>query len=163
MSRDRPLEVITPPNMLKVKVGGPLPAVDAQAIARAQAALEELSGEFGGWIREEIAKMDAALGPVQADGWGGADGDTFYRHVHDLKGLGATYGYPLVTRIATSLCDLIRDKETRAKAPMSIVAAHVSAIKAAVRDGVAPDDPTATALADALEAQVREIAPPETP
>ena len=40
MTRYKPTEAITPPNVLKAKVGGQLPALDQQAIARAEAALQ---------------------------------------------------------------------------------------------------------------------------
>ena len=40
MARQKPIEVITPPNMLKTKVGGAMPALDQRAIAKAEAALE---------------------------------------------------------------------------------------------------------------------------
>ena len=39
MTGPKPIEIITPPNALKQKIGGPLPALDQQAIARAEAAL----------------------------------------------------------------------------------------------------------------------------
>ena len=42
-------------------------------------------------------------------------------NAHDLKGLGATYQYPLVTRLAGSLCKMIDDPQTRLNAPMNII------------------------------------------
>ena len=45
MTRQKPIEVITPPNMLKTKVGGAIPALDQRAIAKAEAALTEI--EYG--------------------------------------------------------------------------------------------------------------------
>ncbi len=71
---------------------------------------------------------------------------------HDLKGLGATYEYPLVTRIAASLCRLIDDPKTRSTAPMTLVDAHINAIKAVVRDDIKTDDhPMGRAIAVELE------------
>ena len=57
MARQKPIEVITPPNMLKTKVGGALPALDQRAIAKAEAALEKMSDQFAEWIKEELARL----------------------------------------------------------------------------------------------------------
>ena len=35
MAKEKPIEIINPPNMLKAKIGGPMPALDQNAIARA--------------------------------------------------------------------------------------------------------------------------------
>ena len=36
----------------------------------------------------------------------------FFQTVHDLKGQGSTYGYPLVTKIATHDCSIIQSSKT---------------------------------------------------
>ncbi len=80
--------------------------------------------------------------------------EALYMRAHDLKGLGATYEFPLVTRIAASLCRLIDEPSTRASAPMSLVDAHINAIKAVVRDDIKSDDhPMGRAIAIELESK----------
>lgn len=75
---------------------------------------------------------------------------------HDLKGLGGTYEFPIITRLAGSLCKLLDDETKRATAPLYLVDAHINAIKAAVRDNVRDDsNPVGRALAEALETKVR--------
>ena len=76
---------------------------------------------------------------------------------HDLKGLGGTYQYPLVTRMAASLCRITDTAERRADAPLFLIDAHIDAIKAVVRDGIQTDDhPVGRALAEELERQVAQ-------
>jgi len=85
--------------------------------------------------------------------------ENLYLRAHDLKGLGTTYGYQLITRIAASLCRMIDDKEKRGHAPMDLVDAHIDAIKAAVRDDIKTDEhPTGRVLVEELEARVKAIA-----
>ncbi len=82
--------------------------------------------------------------------------ESLYLRAHDLKGLGATYEFPLVTRIAASLCRLIDDPKTRAAAPMGLVDAHIDAIKAVVRDDIKSDDhPMGRAIAVELETKTQ--------
>ena len=77
---------------------------------------------------------------------------------HDLKGLGTTYQYPLVTRVAGSLCRLMDNQQQRENAPWSLIEAHISAIRAIVRDKIQDENhPVGCELAEALEAEVRAL------
>jgi len=150
--------VINVPNALKAKVGGGLAALNADAVAAAEAALKELSGNFSQWLDDEIVKLEAARAAVRAEGLTPRTTETLYRRAHDLKGLGATYEFPLVSRIAGSLCKLIDDQASRLTAPMPLVDAHIDAIKAAVRDGVrSTEHPVGRVLCAELEARVNAL------
>ena len=138
--------------------GARLAAIDPAAIARAEAALKSLSGNFAEWLAEEVAKLDAAGQRVRREGQTAEAMETLYLRAHDLKGLGATYEYPIVTRIAASLCRLIDDPAHRSDAPMFLIDAHIDAIKAAVREGVQTDEhPSGRALLAELENRVKSV------
>lgn len=156
MSQQNQGQIIQVPNTLKLKVGGRLGAIDPAAIAKAEAALKGLSGNFSQWLNDELAKLDAARATVRTSGADAQTMESLYLRAHDLKGLGTTYEYPLVTRIAASLCKLIDDKDKRLSAPMTLIDAHIDAIKAAVRDGIKTDDhPVGRVLIAELEAGVK--------
>ncbi|RAK58340.1 Hpt domain-containing protein [Phenylobacterium hankyongense] len=151
--------MIQVPNTLRLKVGGSgrMGAIDPAAIAKAEAALKSLSGNFAQWLQDEITKLEAARQQVRADGMTQETMESLYLRSHDLKGLGTTYGFPLITRIAGSLCRLIDEKEKRTSAPMPLVDAHIDAIKAAVRDDIKDvDHPIGKVLVQELEARVAE-------
>jgi hypothetical protein len=145
------------PNALRLKVGGGrLGAIDPAAIAKAEAALKSLSGNFAQWLNDEIAKLEAARTVVRTDGATAETMESLYLRAHDLKGLGATYGFPLITRIAGLLCRLIDDKAKRLQAPMGLIDAHIDAIKAAARDDIKTDDhPVGRMLVEELEGRVK--------
>ena len=149
-------QVIQVPNTLKQKVGG-IPALDAGAIAKAEAALKQLSGNFGQWLNDELAKLDAARAEVKAKGLTVETTEALYFRAHDLKGLGATYEFPLVTKLAGSLCKLIDDPAKRTTAPMVLVDAHIDAIKAVVRGDIRdPEHPVGRTLTTELETRVKQ-------
>jgi chemotaxis protein histidine kinase CheA len=152
-------QMIQPPNALRLKVGGGrLGAIDPAAIAKAEAALKSLAGNFTQWLSDEITKLDAARAQVRASGTTPENMENLYLRAHDLKGLGTTYGFQLITRIAGSLCRMIDDKDKRGSAPMELVDAHVDAIKAAVRDDIKTDEhPTGRVLVEELERRVKAI------
>ena len=132
-------------------------ALSPDALAKAEAALKALSSNFGQWLNDEIAKLEAARGVIARDGVTVENADQLFVQAHDLKGLGGTYEYPLITRISGSLCKLMAEKATRTEAPMALVDAHIDAIKAVVRDTIRdPEHPTGVALATELERRVAE-------
>ena len=157
MSEQNSGQMIQVPNTLRLKVagGGRLGALDPSAIAKAEAALKSLSANFAQWLQDEITKLETARQAIRADGMTAETTESLYLRAHDLKGLGTTYGFPLITRIAASLCALTDDAEKRMRAPISLIDAHIDAIRAAVRDDIKTDEhPVGRALAEELEARV---------
>jgi hypothetical protein len=142
--------VIPVPNNLKAKMGG-MAALDAAAIAKAEAAMQALSANFGQWLNDEVAKLEGARANIKANGVSKETVEGLYFRAHDLKGLGTTYEFPLVTKLAASLCRLIDDPAHREKAPMLLIDAHIDGIKAMVRDGIRdPAHPVGRVLAAEL-------------
>nr|WP_167178123.1 Hpt domain-containing protein [Brevundimonas terrae] len=148
--------MIRRPNILRSKVGGSFGGIDAAAVARAEEALKTLSSQFGQWLQDEMVKLEAAENAIRSEGYNAQTAEALYFRAHDLKGLGTTYEYPLVTRVAGSLCRLMDDAEHRLNAPWPLIEAHISAIRAIVRDKIqAEDHPVGRELAEALEAEVK--------
>lgn len=146
--------VINVPNSLRARVGGG--ALNADAVAKAEAALKALSSNFAQWLNDEITRLEAARTVVRQQGLTPQATEGLYFRAHDLKGLGATYEYPLVGRIAGSLCKLLDEPAKRSSAPMSLIDAHIDAIRAAVRDEIREDDhPVGRILAAELESKVQ--------
>ena len=156
MSQQNP---VTQPPSLRLKLGGRFGAIDPSAIAKAEAALKSLSGNFTQWLHDEVVKLDAARQRVRDEGVNVETMETLYLRAHDLKGLGTTYEFPLITRIGASLCRLIDDKDKRLTVSLPLVDAHIDAIKAAVRDSIKTDDhPVGRILIEELERKVAAAA-----
>jgi hypothetical protein len=98
-------EVITPPNSLRAKVSRVKDAADP--VARAEAALAQLSGEFSTWMDEECEQLDKARREVKAKGFSTETQQALFRAANDIKGEAATFGFPWVAALADSLCRLI--------------------------------------------------------
>lgn len=151
-----PAQITPPTNTLRMKVGGGF-GINADAIARAEEALKAMSAQFGQWLNDEVVKLDKAQADIRHQGYNPTTAEALYFRAHDLKGLGTTYEYPLVTRIAGSLCRMLDDADRRMNAPIAILDAHIDAIRAVVRDQIKTDEhPTGRALAETLEARVAD-------
>jgi hypothetical protein len=99
-------EVIVTPNRLKkaVRRAG---ADERDPIVDAEAALVELSAQFGSWMEDECAELDKARQVLHAEGFTEAARQRLFRAAHDIKGHGATFGFPIAAEVADSLCQLI--------------------------------------------------------
>jgi HPt (histidine-containing phosphotransfer) domain-containing protein len=126
-------QVITQPNALRRAVR--LVPDDADdPIARAEQALAGLSGEFKDWMASECGRLSAAYDAVTRLGYTKTTRDELFRAAHDIKGEAATFGYPSAAAAAESLCRIIDHAPDLAKVPAALIANHVSAILAIVRE-----------------------------
>ena len=156
MSKEPPTEVFMPPNMLKAKVGGTIAGLDMAAVKRAETAMETLKEEFSGWIATDIKKLGEAYDAFVATNDLNARGDLF-RASHDLKGQAATFEFPLISRVASSLSKLIDTLAADEPLPLPIVDAHINAIRVIYRDKIKDiSNLTAITLIEELEGRVRE-------
>lgn len=157
MPKQQPIEIFMPPNVLKAKVGNGLPGIDAGAVKKAEDAIAGMKAEFGNWMAEDVSKLVAARDAF-AKARTQPNYATLYRAAHDLKGQGATFDFPMVARVAASICKLTDGTADPDSLPLNLVDAHVDAIKVAIRDNVREaSDATAIALATELERQVKAI------
>lgn len=155
MTNEQSAELIYPPNTLKAKVGGALKGIDMDAIQRAEQALADMQDEMQGWLNEEIERLQAARQSYFDDAAAPEKRQALFTCAHDLKGLGTTYSYPLVTRVAGSFCQLLQGVKESSALPGALVDGHVDAICFIVRESVQDaDDPRGKALAGELEKQV---------
>lgn len=155
MTKEHPIEIFMPPNMLKAKVGGRIAGVDMAAIKRAEQALAKLKTEFGDWINADVGNLGAARDAFAAAPSAETHG-ALYRAAHDLRGQALTFEYPLVARVAASLCSLLDG--AGATVPLALVDAHVNAIRVIVRQDIKEaNDRTANLLSEELDARVREF------
>src|SRR5690606_17585050 len=84
VSQQNPGQVFPAPNALKLKVGGRFGAIDPSAIAKAEAALKSLSGNFSQWLQDEVTKLEAARARVKTEGMTPETMESLYLRAHDL-------------------------------------------------------------------------------
>jgi chemotaxis protein histidine kinase CheA len=125
-------EVITPPNALKHAVK---PAVAGDdPVARAEAALAQLSTEFSGWMNDECARLDAARQAIRQHGMEVLQREALFRVAHDIKGHAPTLGFPLIADVAGGLCRLIEETRDPRRIPPALIDQHIDTIMALIRE-----------------------------
>jgi chemotaxis protein histidine kinase CheA len=147
--------VITQPNPLR-KVLLRVPEFDLDdPVARAENALAGLSGEFKNWMTIEADRLSAAHAAILRNGFTNETREELFRAAHDIKGDGATFGFPSAGAAAESLCRIIEHAPELDEVPPDLIAHHIKAIQAIVRERTKLDT---TVMANALSKQLRGIA-----
>ena len=124
--------VIPPNTALQERVGGPLKPLDDATVGRLEQAMKSLEGEMGDWIKTDMERLITAHRSFLRDGNAGANIVELHRAAHDLRGLGSTYGYPIVTVIADNLCKAMEMTMDKGCVPEDLIKAHVDALRAVV-------------------------------
>ena len=158
MDRRDGYEVITPPNTLRLKVNGDLKAHGQRCLGLVDGALKGLSSNYDQWLEQELVGLEAARTIMREHGLTAETACALTTRALDLKGLGATYGFPLVSRIAASLFRLL-DEADPSVVPVLIVDAHIDGMRAVIRGKIREaSHEVGLALVQQLEARVREYA-----
>lgn len=149
-------EMIVPENRLRQAISNKpfVPGEDDDPIARAEAALAGLSGEFSNWMDGECERLDKARQKVSVGGCTGGNKEELFHAAHDIKGEAATFGFPAMAAASDSLCRLIEYTPDPTRIPMKLVDQHVDAVRAIYREYSRSD---AVALAKQLTQRLREV------
>ena len=127
-------KVITQPNPLRKVLRRVLDKDLDDPIARAEKALAGLSGEFKNWMSVEADRLAAAHAAILKNGFTDSTREELFRAAHDIKGDAATFGFPSAGAAAESLCRIIEHAPDLDEVPANLIAHHINAIQAIVRE-----------------------------
>lgn len=143
-------------NTLKKKVGGP---VSARYVQAATQAIEVISSELEESLQESLSQLTAARANATDQTFKNPlkeNAIDIFKPTLDLKSMGTLCRYPLLTRVAHSLCKLLTLEDCDAS--VGLVDAHINTMRAILREKITSDkDKTASILAQELEARVAEV------
>lgn len=132
----------------------------SSTLARAEAAVASLAKDYARWALADVARARAALSAAADDPAGRAQHvETVFRVGHDLKGQGASFGFPLITRIGHSLCVLTRDRALAYQdRHLELATSHIDAIDLVLTKNIRGEGgQVGAALVAKLEQRVAEL------
>jgi HPt (histidine-containing phosphotransfer) domain-containing protein len=147
--------VITPRNPLRGVLRRVIGKDLEDPVARAEKALAGLSGEFKNWMVIETDRLAAAHAAILKDGFTSFSREELFRAAHDIKGDAATFGFPSAGAAAESLCRIIEHAPDLDEVPSNLIAHHINAIQAIVRERTKLDT---VSTANELSQQLRGVA-----
>lgn len=144
----------------------------ARRLARAEAAVADLAKSYVTWASADVEKCSEHLAVARsaqpgADIPEGAVDDrmiavqALYTVAHNIKGQGTSFGFPLMTRLGDSLCRLTRNKRPVADSDLTVIQAHLDAMRLVLAQNIRGDGGVlGDKLAQRLEGMVTEIVGP---
>lgn len=99
-------------------------------LAAAEAAVEALSENFAVWIQEDLERMTTEF--EQASAAPDANEENIaeiFSICHNIKGQAGSFGYTLLTRVASSMCEHVRDAGNVSGASLKVIQGHLMTMK----------------------------------
>lgn len=134
-------EFVTPPNYLKMKVGGG--GIDKEAIKEAEIAVQVLGHKmYAKWADDDLGRMRVSFEELKATNLDDPDSvKKMLRICWDMKGLGGTFGYPLVTTITHYLSNYLEHclNAEGARVSTAVVSPHIDALYVVLSQKISGD------------------------
>lgn len=134
-------EFVTPPNYLKMKVGGG--GIDKEALKEAEIAIQVLGHKmYAKWADDDLGRMRASFEELKSTNLDDPDSvKKMLRICWDMKGLGGTFGYPLVTTITHYLSNYLEHclNADGAKVSTAVVSPHIDALYVVLSQKISGD------------------------
>ena len=156
MAKDvqKPIEFITPPNILKAKLATDGLGVRDPLVA-AEKALGQINDDCVSWAHNAISRLQKQRKAFVASPKNAKALEELIRVTMDVKGLATQGGYPEADAFAASLIALLTSPGNHASQNVPLVEAHVDAIRA-TREKTHTSQ-VALALAEELTARTNDL------
>jgi hypothetical protein len=99
-----------------------------QALARAQAEVDELKSDFPNWLDQELRELAAEILQVECNSSDTVVLDRAYSRCAQLQDIGTTMGFELVTFAANSLCKIFDAIKAGAAYDKDVIDCHINAL-----------------------------------
>lgn len=135
------VQFVTPPNYLKMKVGSG--GIDKEALKEAEIAIQVLGHKmYAKWADDDLGRMRTSFEEMKQTNLDDPEGvKRMLRICWDMKGLGGTFGYPLVTTITHFLSNYLEhclnDPDTRVSS--AVVSPHIDALYVVLSQKISGD------------------------
>jgi chemotaxis protein histidine kinase CheA len=115
-------------------------APDSDLVARMQAAISDLSGNFLAWVRADMAALEERWNLIKTGNEGLPEAFAIMFDIaHNMKGQGSTFGYPLLSRIANSLCRYLEWAGETKRGDLDLLRLHLDCLGAIVEHEIKGD------------------------
>jgi chemotaxis protein histidine kinase CheA len=113
-----------------------------QAVGGAQAQIETLKDEFTDWVKDGLTRLQSAIQLAETHPANATLIEDAFRNSCELRDIGTTMGYELVTFVANHLCEVLEAIRDGAAYDKVLIRCHLDALQLARQDSyknVSPD------------------------
>lgn len=116
---------------------------DALGIMRADALVAGLKEQYPDLVAQDLETLVACWRAIQAETAAGqsaqANYEKLYRMAHDFKGHAGSYGYPLASAIASSICQLVKSGRVKTNAECATLDSRVKGLELVIKQRLSDD------------------------
>lgn len=88
------------------------------------------------YTEKSVQELRALVARLEAEEDAAALNEEMHAIGHNIKGMGSSFGFPLMTRVGTILCTYLRTLDDGQAAAAGIVAAHLKAMDAILKNRI---------------------------
>lgn len=133
-----PAEVIAPTSSLADKIQRREGEGAEALIKAADAAIGSQAIDYLGRLRSDLAEVKSAIDiALNSDDRRDAAVDRLFSLIHNMKGQGTTFGYPLVSQIGALTCSILQRNQPADEARLRIVKANIDALSIVIEHNLA--------------------------
>lgn len=100
----------------------------------------ELIEQFVGWTNEAVEELKTLVESFpESEFKDGATATRIYDLTHNIKGMGASFNFPLMTHTGTSLCAYIKSRDEGQPLSRRVVEAHVKVLDVVLANQIQGD------------------------
>ena len=133
MATDRKARVFDVESNFHRKAKQPGGMTRAKAIAHAQAKIDQSQPEFTKWLGGELKVLNEAIQRAEENSADTSTIDQALYHCRQLRDVGSTMGFELVTFVADNLCDILEAIRAGAHYDKEMVGCHLAALTLATQ------------------------------
>ena len=131
-------KIIRPANRLHIKARISDLSV-SQMMANAHRVMALIAQNYSQWLCADLGGLSRSFENLSAEPGNGDHRNDLFRISHDIRGQAASFDYDLASDIATSLCGFLERHEKIEEVQLKVVEAHISAIRAYLRQSLKGD------------------------
>lgn len=151
------VEIFMPPHTIanKVTVGGPN-AVSAQNLDRTDKQIvANLSAQYVDGVTEDLKMLDRALAKLEGSSASPAeDLQAFHDIVHEVRAMGGTFEYDLISSIGDQLYRMVDKFETAGPEQVDAIRVHLAGMQMVIKEKLQGDG---GATGQALKAGLQKV------
>lgn len=126
---------------LRDKVTYDFEGVDETALARAEAAIADMQGDYLVWAEQDIQQIERHCANALAlpEDERAHTMRELFATAHGMKGQGGSFGFPLVTQVSDSLARFIQDRTQCGPREMNVIHVHIDALRMVISERLTND------------------------
>ncbi len=138
----KPVNIVVPKHAIgdKVRIGGQHAVTPAVLDKVDRDIVANLGPQYLEWVGKDLQKLDAALERLQSgDGIESPSMKEFRALLHEIRGMGGTFGFQLVSTIADQMHRMVHKFDAVDEARIGALSVHTDALKVVVSEKLLED------------------------